>query len=120
MEQYSREDIAEIKSRIGQIQEMLSVRSEERPVSAEGDPQTMLVEQVSFSLQTRRIRQDHFGRAQLSGANWDTMLDLKPERETDRQLRARALATGAGVPLSAGLRSRASRGGEERVRMGRK
>src|SRR3546814_6616542 len=62
---YSREDIAEIKSRIGQIQEMLSVRSEERPVSAEGDPQTMLVEQVSFSLQTRRIRQDHFGRAQL-------------------------------------------------------
>src|SRR3546814_13277822 len=62
MEQYSREDIAEIKSRIGQIQEMLSVRSEERPVSAEGDPQTMLVEQVSFSLQTRRIRQDQLDR----------------------------------------------------------
>src|SRR3546814_1511974 len=83
MEQYSREDIAEIKSRIGQIQEMLSVRSEERPVSAEGDPQTMLVEQVSFSLQTRRIRQDHFGRAQLSGANWDMMLDLMLAREQE-------------------------------------
>jgi DNA-binding MarR family transcriptional regulator len=104
MEQYSREDIAEIKSRIGQIQEMLSVRSEERPVSDEGDPQTMLVEQVSFSLQTRRIRQDHFGRAQLSGANWDMMLDLMLAREQDRQLSASDLATGAGVPLSSGLR----------------
>src|SRR3546814_16526904 len=82
---------------------MLSGRSEERPVSAEGDPQTMLVEQVSFSLQTRRIRQDHFGRAQLSGANWDMMLDLMLAREQDRQLSASDLATGAGVPLSSGL-----------------
>src|SRR5690606_10150645 len=73
MEQYSREDIAEIKSRIGQIQELLSVRSQERSVNDEGDPRTMLVEQVSFSLQIRRIRQDHFGRAQLSDANWDMM-----------------------------------------------
>jgi len=104
MEQYSREDIAEIKSRIGQIQEMLSVRSEERPVSAEGDPQTMLVEQVSFSLQTRRIRQDHFGRAQLSGANWDMMLDLMLANANGRTLSASDLATGAGVPLSSGLR----------------
>src|SRR3546814_12395101 len=98
MEQYSREDIAEIKSRIGQIQEMLSVRSEERPVSAEGDPQTMLVEQVSYSLQTRRLRQDHFGRAQLSGASWDLRLDLMLAREQARQLSARDLETDAGGP----------------------
>lgn len=104
MEQYSREDIAEIKSRIDQIQEMLAVRADERPVIDGGDPQTMLVEQISFTLQARRIRQDQFGRVQLSGANWDMMLDLMLAREHGRQLSASDLATGAGVPLSSGLR----------------
>src|SRR3546814_17111646 len=52
----------------------------------------------------RRVRQHHFGRAQLSGANWDMMLDLMLAREHDRQLSASDLATGAGVPLSSDLR----------------
>jgi DNA-binding MarR family transcriptional regulator len=64
----------------------------------------MLVEQVSFSLQIRRIRQDHFGRAQLSDANWDMMLDLMLARAHGRLLSASDLATGADVPLSSGLR----------------
>src|SRR3546814_12141723 len=39
-----------------------------------------------------------------SDLNWDMMLDLMLAREQDRQLSASDLATGAGVPLSSGLR----------------
>src|SRR3546814_16791659 len=62
MEQYSREDIAEIKSRIGQNKEMTPVRYAERPVSAEGDPPTRLVEQVRISEQKPRTRREQEAR----------------------------------------------------------
>src|SRR3546814_3801462 len=104
MEQFSSQDIAEIKSRIDQIQEMLTGRGEDRLAKDADDPRRTLVAQVRFSQEMRRVRQHHFGRAQLSGANWDMMLDLMLAREHDRQLSASDLATGAGVPLSSGLR----------------
>ncbi len=52
----------------------------------------------------RRIRKSHFGGAQLSGPTWDMMLDLMLADTHGRELSASDLATGAGVPLSSGLR----------------
>src|SRR3546814_12857089 len=83
---------------------MLTGRGEDRLAQDADDPRRTLVAQVRFSQEMRRVRQHHFGRAQLSGANWDMMLQLMLAREHDRQLSPSYLATGAAVPLSSGLR----------------
>src|SRR3546814_19828602 len=67
-----------------------------------------LLDQLSLSIQIRRIRRSHFGTAEISGPVWDMMLDLMLAGANGRVLSASDLATGAGVPLSSGLRMIAS------------
>ena len=109
MQQFSNQEIAEIRSRIDQIHDMLAKNGDDavRPaVPAFGldEPQPRLVDQLSLSIQLRRLRKTHFGTAQMSGPTWDMMLDLMLANANGRALSASDLATGAGVPLSSGLR----------------
>lgn len=113
MQQFSNQEIAELKSRIDQIHDLLASRGEELPVAAnrpvesvsgEARLKSVLLDQVSFSIQMRRMRRSHFGSAELSGPIWDMMLDLMLASTHGRALSASDLATGAGVPLSSGLR----------------
>lgn len=109
MQQFSNVEIAEIKSRIDQIQEMLATGAgAQAPDAAQPDridaPVPGLIEQLNFSMQMRRTRKAHFGSAQLTGPTWDMMLDLMLAKTNGRELSASDLATGAGVPLSSGLR----------------
>ena len=113
MQQFSNQEIAELKSRVDQIQELLASRSEELSLSAarpaagapgEALPNAGLLDQLSFNIQIRRIRRSHFGSAEMSGPTWDMMLDLMLAGTHGRVLSASDLATGAGVPLSSGLR----------------
>ncbi len=113
MQQFSNQEIAELKSRVDQIHDLLASRGEESPPAAlrvvdgsrpEPPPKTGLLDQLSFSIQMRRIRRSHFGSAEMSGPVWDMMLDLMLAGTHGRVLSASDLATGAGVPLSSGLR----------------
>jgi DNA-binding MarR family transcriptional regulator len=113
MQQFSNQEIAELKSQIGQIHEMLASRGEAPPPAAErtvvrsvgeSAPKSALLDQLSLTIQIRRIRRSHFGTADMSGATWDMMLDLMLAGTHGRALSASDLATGAGVPLSSGLR----------------
>lgn len=113
MQQFSNQEIAELKSRVDQIHELLASRGEDpsdTPVraidTARGDASSNagLLDQLSFSIQIRRIRRSHFGSAEMSGPTWDMMLDLMLAGTHGRVLSASDLATGAGVPLSSGLR----------------
>ena len=113
MQQFSNQEIAELKSRVDQIHELLASRGEESPGasvraidSARGTAASnaALLDQLSFSIQVRRIRRSHFGTAEMSGPTWDMMLDLMLAGAHGRVLSASDLATGAGVPLSSGLR----------------
>lgn len=110
MQQFSNHEIAEIRSRIDQIHDMLAkgggddvVRSA-IPAFTLDEPPPRLIDQLSLSIQLRRMRKSHFGTAQMSGATWDMMLDLMLANANGRALSASDLATGAGVPLSSGLR----------------
>lgn len=109
MQQFSNQEISEIRSRIDQIHDMLARSGDDpaRPaVPAFGldEPQPRLIDQLSLSIQLRRLRKSHFGAAQMSGPTWDMMLDLMLANANGRALSASDLATGAGVPLSSGLR----------------
>ena len=117
MQQFSNQQIAEIRSRIDQIHEMLASHGGEAPAlmgdinllpgahaPGAGEPRAALVNQLMFNIQMRRMRKSHFGGAQLSGPSWDMMLDLMLADTHGRELSASDLATGAGVPLSSGLR----------------
>lgn len=112
MQQFSNQEIAELKTRIDQIHELLATREGDEaaalarpaPVAASNGPKAILVNQVSFNIQMRRLRRTHFGSAQLSGPVWDMMLDLMLAASNGRELGASDLATGAAVPLSSGLR----------------
>ena len=109
MQQFADHDIAEIRSRIDQIHDMLAKSAgddQSRPDAAFGleEAQPRLIDQLSLSIQIRRMRKSHFGTAQMSGAIWDMMLDLMLANANGRTLSASDLATGAGVPLSSGLR----------------
>ncbi len=113
MQQFSNQEIAELKSRVDQIHDLLAGRGEESPVATLGAvdssrpealQKTGLLDQLSFSIQIRRIRRSHFGSAEMSGPVWDMMLDLMLAGAHGRVLSASDLATGAGVPLSSGLR----------------
>lgn len=112
MQQFSNTEIAEIRSRIDQIHDMLAGRAGETeavigdagPAPAADSPRAILVNQLAFSIQMRRMRKSHFGGAQMSGPTWDMMLDLMLAASHGRTLSASDLATGAGVPLSSGLR----------------
>ena len=118
MQQFSNQEIAELKSRVDQIHELLARRGEESPPAAirtvesirgeassnAGSLNAGLLDQLSFSIRIRRIRRSHFGSAEMSGPVWDMMLDLMLAGAHGRILSASDLATGAGVPLSSGLR----------------
>ena len=117
MQPFSNQEIAELKSRVNQIHELLAGLGEESPSavargaeSVRGDAPTGagLLDQLSLSIQIRRIRRSHFGTAEISGPVWDMMLDLTLAGANGRVLSASDLATGAGVPLSSGLRMIAS------------
>ncbi|MCW5645789.1 MAG: winged helix DNA-binding protein [Sphingopyxis sp.] len=108
MQQFSNREVAELKSRIDEIHELLAARSGERP-SGSGPyraeaPSAALVQQLSLSIHIRRIRRTHFGDAEMAGPVWDMMLDLMMAQSRGRSLSASDLATGAAVPLSSGLR----------------
>lgn len=108
MQQFSNHDIAELRSRIDQIHALLAARGPE----ADGGPDVptaaaanaRLLDQLAFHIQIRRLRKGHFGDEPLSGPTWDMMLDLMIAQTSGRNLSASDLATGAGVPLSSGLR----------------
>ncbi|ABF54606.1 helix-turn-helix domain-containing protein [Sphingopyxis alaskensis] len=100
MQQFSNQEIAELKSRVDQIHELLASRGDDPPAML---AHPALLDQLSFSIEVRRIRRSHFG-ADMSGPVWDMMLDLMLARAKGRVLGASDLATGAGVPLSSGLR----------------
>ena len=112
MQQFSNQEIADLKSRIDEIHELLAARGGDLPavparveLEPSGDVAApRLVDQLSFSIQARRMRRHHFGSAQMSGPTWDMMLDLMLAQSHGRSLSASDLATGAGVPLSSGLR----------------
>jgi DNA-binding MarR family transcriptional regulator len=113
MQQFSNQEIAELKSRVDQIHDLLAGRGEESPAAgvravdggrSESSTKSGLLDQLSFSIQIRRIRRSHFGSAEMSGPIWDMMLDLMLASAHGRVLSASDLATGAGVPLSSGLR----------------
>ena len=109
MQPFADHDIAEIRSRIDQIHDMLAKSAGEdqpRPDPAFGRDEAppQLIDQLSLSIQLRRMRKSHFGTAQMSGAVWDMMPDLMLANANGRTLSASDLATGAGVPLSSGLR----------------
>lgn len=116
MQQFSNQEIADLKSRIDEIHELLAARGGDEPaapVRVELEPRSDVaaprpVDQLSFSIQARRMRRHHFGSAQMSGPTWDMMLDLMLANANGRILSASDLATGAGVPLSSGLRMIAS------------
>lgn len=116
MQQFSNQEIAEIRSRIDQIHDLLakSTAEEQLAVSAAGfglasdSAEPRLVDQLALSIQVRRMRKSHFGTSQMSGPTWDMMLDLMLANANGRALSASDLATGAGVPLSSGLRMIAS------------
>ena len=117
MQPFSNEEIAELKSRVDQIHELLASRGEESPSAAARPAEAVrrdaatsagLLDQLSLSIQIRRIRRSHFGTAEMSGPVWDMMLDLMLAGAHGRVLSASDLATGAGVPLSSGLRMIAS------------
>lgn len=111
MQQFSSQEVAELKSRIDAIHELLAGRGGElsapagaRNGTGEASSQAALLNQLSLSIQIRRIRRNHFGSAELAGPIWDMMLDLMLADSQGRALSASDLATGAGVPLSSGLR----------------
>jgi DNA-binding MarR family transcriptional regulator len=113
MQQFSNQEVAELRSRIDQIHELLAGRGGELPplpTSSEASagsnalPPPAMLNQLSFSIQMRRIRRSHFGSAEMSGPIWDMMLDLMLAGTHGRTLSASDLATGATVPLSSGLR----------------
>lgn len=108
MQQFSNREVAELKSRIDEIHELLAARSDERSsvsgVSRGEAPSAALVQQLSLSIHIRRIRRAHFGDAEMAGPIWDMMLDLMMAQSRGRSLSASDLATGAAVPLSSGLR----------------
>lgn len=111
MQQFSNQEIADIKSRIDQIHDLLAKGGEEPLVAGDAGfglaapgAEPRLVDQLALSIQVRRMRKSHFGTAQMSGPTWDMMLDLMLANANGRTLSASDLATGAAVPLSSGLR----------------
>src|SRR3546814_11846965 len=104
MQPFSNEEIAELKSRVDQIHELLAGRGEESPSTAARGAESVrgdapagvgLLDQLSLSIQIRRIRRSHFGTAEMSGPAWDMMLDLMLAGAHGRVLSASDPATGA-------------------------
>lgn len=113
MQQFSSKEIGELKSRINQIQELLASRGDDGPMTehhvgqldqSEANRSVATMNHLMFSIKTRQLRKSHFEEMGLYGATWDMMLDLMMAERNGRELSASDLATGAGVPLSSGLR----------------
>lgn len=102
MQQFSNQDLID--------HDLLVTRAEPggAPFDGEASGQAVLTDRLSLSIQIRRMRKSHFGDAPMAGPVWDMMLDLMLATANGRTLSASDLATGAGVPLSSGLRMIAS------------
>lgn len=117
MQQFSSKEIADLKSRIDEIHELLASRGDDGVV-AEFHGETLnklqsvstqpTVNHLMFDIHVRRYRKAHFDGVDLHGASWDMLLDLMMAERNGRELSASDLATGAHVPLSSGLRMIAS------------
>ena len=117
MQQFSSKEIAELKTRIDEIHELLATRGDDGAVAEiHGDTLARLettrhqplLSQLKFNIQMRRLRKTHFDHFDLSGPAWDMLLDLMLAERHGKELSASDLATGASVPLSSGLRMIAS------------
>ena len=94
MQQFSNRNPAERRSRVDPVPDLVLNRAAQAP----------LTDQLSLNIRIRQMRKSHFGAAPMAGAVWDMMLDLMLAAANGRTLSASDLATGAGVPLSSGLR----------------
>jgi DNA-binding MarR family transcriptional regulator len=109
MQQFSNRDLLDLRSRIDRIHDLLLIHADPAAAPGEGrSMQAVLTDQLSLSIRIRRMRKSHFGAVPMSGPVWDMMLDLMLATSNGRTLSASDLATGAGVPLSSGLRMIAS------------
>lgn len=105
MQQFSNPNPAERRSRLDPVHELRLNRAKPGAAPHEaGAVQALLTNQLSLSIQIRQMRKSHFGAAPMAGAVWDMMLDLMLAAANGRALSVSDLATGAGVPLSSGLR----------------
>lgn len=113
MQQFSTKEIGELKSRIEEIHELLASCGDDGAMTkhhadtlgrSQADLSAVTMNHLTFSIQTRLLRKRHFDEMELYGATWDMMLDLMMAERSGRRLSASDLATGAGVPLSSGLR----------------
>jgi DNA-binding MarR family transcriptional regulator len=113
MQQFSTQEIADLKSQIDEIHHLLASRGgdhnllewqQEAILSLQGDRAYHMAAHLNYSVQARKLRKKHFPEMDLSGAAWDMLLDLMTAERTGRELSASDLATGADVPLSSGLR----------------
>jgi DNA-binding MarR family transcriptional regulator len=117
MQQFSNKEIAELKSRVDQIHQLLANRGDEVGVNElhgeamdrlQAHRPNPLVHHLMYSIQIQKLRKAHFTEMDMNGACWDMMLDLMLAERSGRELSASDLATGAAVPLSSGLRMIAS------------
>ena len=113
MQQFSVKEIAELKSRIDQLHELVAKRGDDASMmEINGDNMDRLqahrpnplVHHLMYSIEIQKLRKSHFADMDMSGACWDMMLDLMLAERSGRALSASDLATGAAVPLSSGLR----------------
>lgn len=113
MQQFSNKEIAELKSRVDQIHQLLASRGDEVSVNEihgeameqlQSHRPNPLVHHLMYSIQIQKLRKAHFTELDMSGPCWDMMLDLMLAERSGRELSASDLATGAAVPLSSGLR----------------
>ena len=113
MQQFSNQEIADLKMRIDEIHNLLATRGDAAELLGwqqdamaflQVDQAHQMTAQLHFSVETRKFRKKHFHEMDLSGAAWDMLLDLMMAERRGRELSASDLATGADVPLSSGLR----------------
>lgn len=113
MQQFSSQEIADLKSRIDEIHGWLANKGgdtslldwqQEAILSLQVDRAHHIAAHLNYSVETRKMRKKHFHEMDLNGAAWDMLLDLMTAERKGRELSASDLATGADVPLSSGLR----------------
>lgn len=113
MQQFSSKEIADLKSRIDEIHNLLASRGDDGGMvelhhetisSLQTNRAQHVAAHLFCSVEARTLRKKYFHEMDISGAPWDMLLDLMAAERKGRELSASDLATGADVPLSSGLR----------------